>query len=152
MITYSRGNYLSLPGNAGFLSRSLVSELQRHPIRSKCLGPPVHSRPLRWSWGRMGWTRIAELHTALNLPSARHCPPVVLSGAEGGGGALTGCREGWLWLGRGCFSCLLGGIWEMLTYRMSGDWFGALPVTGGFRPGSGSASLCPVVDNSPLPY
>lgn len=85
MITYSRGNYLSLPRNAGFLSRSLVSELQRHPIRSKCLGPPVHSRPLRWSWGRMGWTCIAELHRALNLPSARHCPTVVLSGAEGEG-------------------------------------------------------------------
>lgn len=155
MIIYWCGNYLSLPRRARFLGRSWVSELQRNPVRSKCLEWRMHSRGLGWprggragvdahSWAAQGlW--IQQLWW--ELPNS--CPVR----CKGGRGAPAGCREGCLWPGRErmCFPCQLEGISEM-PISQNEWWLVTLKLFRSMVPSDqevriiASAFLCPMAD------
>lgn len=85
----------------------------------------------------MGWTRIAELHRALEPSSAGgSCPTVVLSGAKGRGGACSHRLQGGLsGPRRGCAALA---SWRNLRDADLLEWvvtwrLEALPVSGAFR-------------------
>lgn len=67
---------------------------------------------------------------------------------RGQGNAPIVCKKGCLWLGRGCFSCQLGGIREMLTYLNEWGLVWSSSCHQCLQTGSRSAFLCPIADKS----